>query len=203
MRPPLFLLIPPLAIAASAIAFTPPALGDTPTINTHAGWDGASVVGGFGCPDTSVYGQTITVPTGLHHLNEFEFWWKYFEGSGGSMVVRAYVYKWDGTKAKGNALYESPPRTISFSDAAFHDESFTPEIVVNPGVQYVMFVSIDREYVDCKNAYELIWGAVADTAYAGGTFVYQNNAGDDLQWATSNWATAAGFDTVFKAFLSP
>ena len=188
--------------AALVVASALPAVGDSPTINTHTGWGGSQSVDPFGCPDTSVYGQTITVPTGLHHLNKFEFWWQYYQGSGGSMVVRAYVYKWDGTKAKGSALYESPPRTVSFTDTAFHEESFTPEIIVNPGVQYIMFVSIDREYVDCKGGYQISWGAIADTAYAGGTFVYQNNAGDDLQWATPNWS-AVGYDTVFKAFLSP
>ena len=53
-------------------------------------------------------------------LNKFVFSWANVPGSSGLMVVRGEVYAWDGSKATGSSLYESAPRTISFSDSAFH-----------------------------------------------------------------------------------
>src|SRR5665213_3946184 len=81
-------------------------------INTHKKWDGRQNVYIFGCIATSTYGQVITIPAGVHQMNEFRFWWGGL--STGSMVVRGEVYAWDGNKATGSALYESAPKTIAF-----------------------------------------------------------------------------------------
>ena len=194
-----------MAIAACTAAFAFPALADTPTINTYSSWDGTAA-SPFGCPDITTFGQVITVPSGLHHLNKFTFSWQKANGSSGPMVVRAYVYRWDGTnaKAKGSSLFESSPRTIAFSDLSFHAEGFSPPaIAVTPGAQYVVFASIDREYVDCKNGYALGWGVVTSDVYSGGTLVSQSNTGDDLQWTGTAWDAVSGYDLAFKAYLSP
>jgi hypothetical protein len=191
-----------VAIATCTVALAFPALADKATINTYAGWDKVTTVSSFGCPDTTTYGQVITVPDGLNHLDKFVFWLRNASSSGGSMVARAYVYRWDNANmtVQSAAQFESPARIISYSDALFHAEAFNPRIAVKPGVQYVMFLSIDREYVDCTNSYGLGWGFVQSDAYPGGEFVFQNNAGDDLQWRKA-WL---GFDDLaFKAYLSP
>jgi len=118
------------------------------------------------------------------------------------MKVRGEVYAWDGSKATGSALYQSAARFVSFSDSLFHFETFKAGgIPVTAGHQYVIFASIDKEYEKCKNNYTLGWAAVDDSVYAGGTFVYQNNSGDESQWTTTPWNTF-GLDLAFKAYLS-
>lgn len=193
-----------IAIAAFTVAFACPALAEAPTIDTYTTWDKNTVAASFGCPDATTFGQVITVPSGLHHLDKFTFWVRSnITGvSESTMVARAYVYRWDAihSAVQYGARYESPPRTISFGDMLFHPETFTPAIPVTPGMQYVIFASIDREYVDCKNGV-LAWGLQDTDVYPGGSWVFQNNAGDDLQWPTA-WTTSGG-DLAFKAYLSP
>jgi hypothetical protein len=79
-------------------------------INTFKYWDHTSYVSPFG-PDATTLGQTITVPAGKVHLDALQFTWRNF--STGTMVVRAGVYAWDGTRATGPSLYEKE-RTISY-----------------------------------------------------------------------------------------
>jgi hypothetical protein len=118
------------------------------------------------------------------------------------MVVRGEVYKWDGAKATGAALFESAPRTVSFGDDAFHKETFKPGgVTVTPGAKYVLFASIDKDFEQCTGDYELGWAYVRDGTYGRGTFVYQNNGGDESQWTSAPWETL-GFDLAFKAYLS-
>jgi hypothetical protein len=172
---------------------------DNATINTFKNWDGTSIVQPFGCPNTTTYGQTITVPSGFTQLNKFTFTWQNL--STGSMVVRAEVYAWDGTKATGSSLYEKK-RAISFQDSLFHMESFKPNgISVTPGAQYVLFVTIDKDFEKCTGNYLLGWGLVSDN-YNGGGFVYQNNGGDETQWTLTPWSGFGPTDLAFRAFLS-
>jgi hypothetical protein len=171
-------------------------------INTLKKWDGRQFINWFGCPNTTTYGQVITVPAGVTHLNRFIFTWANVPGSSGSMVVRAEVFAWDGSKATGSSLYERK-RSISFGDSAFHLETFksTTGISVTPGAQYVLFASIDKDFEKCTNNYILDWGAVRDSLYGGGTFVFQNNGGNENNWTNVAWNTF-GIDLAFEAFFS-
>jgi len=172
-----------------------------PTINTYKFWDGSQIVIPFGCPDTTTYGQVITVPAGKTLLNKYTFSWENIGGSG-SMKVRGEVYAWDGTKATGSALYQSAARFVSFGDSLFHFETFkVGGAVVTPGHQYVIFASIDKDYEKCKNSYEVGWAYTSADVYGGGNFVFQNNSGDESQWTTTPW-TDFGADLAFKAYLS-
>jgi len=168
------------------------------TINTYQGWDGSQRVGEFGCPNTTTYGEVITALKNAT-LNKFSFWWTNDNSGGGSMVVRAEVYAWDGTKATGSALWESDTRTIAYGDSAFHEEKFKPgALPLTPKAKYVLFATIDKDFSQCKNDYLLDWGLVADTVYPKGTFVYQNNGGDSSQWTTTPW-DVYGSDLVLIA----
>lgn len=185
---------------ACAMAFAFAALGSSPAsaISTYKSWDGSQSVGSFGCPNTTTYGQVITVGK-KNMLNKFSFSWI---GTGSSMVVRGEVYAWDGSKATGSALWESKPRKIAYNDSVFHSESFKPgALPLTPHGQYVLFASIDKDYEACTNNYVLSWGSVDDSVYSIGTFVYQNNSGDEGLWTTSPWSTF-GIDLAFKAQLS-
>jgi hypothetical protein len=196
-----------LRFTACAAALALAALGSSPAmakkINTVASWDGSSYVQPFGCPDTTTYGQVITVPHGQHSLNKFSFEWINLDT--GKMVMRGEVYAWDGSKATGSALWEGAPKRVSFSDGVFHTETFRPgSIPVTPGSQYVLFASIDKDYEKCTNNYELGWGLVTSgDPYPGGGFVYQNNAGDESQWTTTAWSSFGGEDVAFIASFSP
>jgi hypothetical protein len=191
------------AVAISLVAFGGAASASTAnaTVNTFKSWDGSASVIPFGCPNTTTYGQTITVPGGMTELNKFTFAWENLNT--GSMVVRAEVYAWDGTKATGSSLYEHK-RTISYQDSLFHLETFRPRgISVTPGSQYVLFASIDKDFEKCTNDYELGWGFINDSdPYPGGGFVFQNNGGDESQWTLTPWDSFGGLDIAFKAYLS-
>jgi hypothetical protein len=200
------------AVAAAAVAtIALVAFGSTAataapekaTINTFRKWDGQDEVQApFGRPVVSTFGQTITVPVGLSHLNKFTFAWHNLSFIGGTMVVRAEVYAWDGTKATGPSLFEKK-RTISFPDFLFHRESFRPNgISVTPGAQYVLFASIDKDYAKCQRNYVLGWGSVG-RHYGGGQFVSQSNQGDESRWTLAPWNVPPnGLDLAFRAFLS-
>jgi hypothetical protein len=199
-------------VTGCAAAFTVAALGSTqasastakrhPTINTYKFWKGSRYIWPFGCSNTTTYGQVITVPSGKSHLRKFVFAWRNYSGSG-SMVVRGEVYAWAGSKATGASLFESAPRTIAFGDSVFHKEGFRLPggIAVTPRQKYVIFASIAKDYEQCTDSYELAWGGVPDSKYARGTFVYQNNGGDESQWTSSGWTTNYGIDLAFKAYL--
>jgi hypothetical protein len=194
------------AISAYAAALAFPALAAPPTIDTYSGWNKTSSVSFFGCTGSPTYGQVFTVPSGQHHLTQVTFWLQNYVNSG-SMVVRAHVYKWDAANAKiqGQSVYDSTPRTISFPDTKFHPENFFPNsIAVSPGARYVIFVSIDWEYVHCiSNSYDLAWAATLSDVYPGGGFVYINDGGDDLRWSTPWNTTQSSYDLAFKAYLMP
>ena len=165
-------------------------------INTIKVWDHQQEVTSFGCPNTTTYGQVITATGKSLKKFTFEF---INSSSGGSMDVRGEVYSWNGTMATGSALYESSPRTIAYNDSSFHAETWkTGGVKVTKGQQYVLFASIDKDFESCTNNYTLGWGSVSDSVYGGGTFVYQNNTGDETQWTMTPWNTF-GIDLAFKA----
>ena len=193
------LLLATACAATFVFAASNPALA----ISTYKQWDGSSDVVPFGCPNTTTYGQVITIPAGQTHLGKFHFSW--INLNTGSMVVRGEVYAWDGSKATGSALYESKPKTISFSDGVYHKVGFRATLVpVTPGAQYVIFASIDKDYEQCQNNYEVGWGFIpSGDAYPGGSFVYQNNGGDESQWTITPWTSFGGPDVAFKVATSP
>jgi len=188
-----------LRAAAFAAVLASPAAA----IGTYKKWDGSSYVQAFGCPNTTTYGQTITIPAGKHFMNKIVF--SFINLDSGSMVVRGEVYAWDGSKATGNALWEGTPRTISFNDGAFHRYHFdTGVLAVNPGQQYVVFASIDKDYERCQNNYVLGWALdTSGDVYPGGGFVYQNNSGDESQWTITPWNSFGGEDLAFRVELTP
>jgi len=197
----LSLLLATASAATFAFAAGNPVLAKG--LSTYKSWDGSSYVQPFGCPDTTTYGQVVTIPNGQTHLDKFHFSW--INLGTGSMVVRGEVYAWDGTKATGSALYQSKRMTISFNDGVFHTVTFKPNLVpVTPGKQYVLFASIDKDYEKCTNSYEVGWGYIpSGDPDPNGLFVYQNNAGDESQWTTTAWSTFGGLDLAYKASLSP
>lgn len=171
------------------------------TINTYPDYNQS--VGSLGCPDTTTYGETITVPAKKKNVTMFKYYMGGQAQAGQSMVVRGELYAWDGTKATGPAIYETAPRTVAFNTIDYQFETFkTPGAKVKAGKQYVLFVSLDKDFESCTGSYGLTWGAADGTAYTGGQFVYQNNGGDESQWTATTWNQIPSLDAVMKIYLS-
>jgi hypothetical protein len=196
------------AIALGALAFGPStALASQAkgaTINTFGSWDGSSMIQPFGCPETSNYGETITIPKKKHHINKATFAWT--DLTTGSMVVTAYVYQWDAAThmPTGPQLGTSKSKTVSSGHSGFYNESFKLKTKkLKPGQQYVVFASIDVNYEQCTDNYTTGWGAIPDdTVYPGGTLVFLNSDGDEGQWETVPWTDTFGYDLAMKMYMS-
>jgi hypothetical protein len=170
------------------------------TLNTYKEWDGSTYVEAFGCPNTTTYGETITIPAGKTQIKKFTFPWT--DLGTGSMVVRGEVYAWNGSMATGSAVAESKPITVTSGHSGFYNVTFkVKNATVTPGSQYVIFASIDKDYSQCTNNYIVGWGLDTSDTYPGGTFVYLNSGGDASQWTTTPWNSFAE-DIAFKASLS-
>jgi hypothetical protein len=195
-----------LAIAFTGTATAAPAPGSTlshhATINTYRSWDKSSSIAAFGNPNTTTYGQTITIPAGKTTLRRFNFYMGNFAGTRGTIVMRGEVYAWDGQEATGDALWESAPVTIAYDDDAFHKVAFhTGGVAVTPGSQYVIFASVSKDFDQCTPGYLLQWGSVPDSTYADGSFVYLNDGGVPSEWTTVPW-TVYPTDLAFKAVFT-
>ncbi|HTT99518.1 MAG TPA: hypothetical protein VMF58_15830 [Rhizomicrobium sp.] len=185
-------------LAAAVLASSP-----SQAINTRKVWDGSTAITSFGCwtHNTSNYGQVITVPKKRHTLGNFSF---FVSGPnvGGQMTVRAEVYAWDALHLMptGTALWESDPRTIAYKDANYHRATFSPNVSVTHGAQYILFLTTDKDPDSCVNYY-LYWAGVPVGTYGGGHFYYLNNTGGDPSaWTTATWSSYI-YDAAFTAKL--
>ncbi len=117
------------------------------------------------------------------------------------MTVRGYIYAWNGTRATGSAIASTLPQTIAYHDGAIHIVRFRfRPAPVTPESRYVVFASISQDYEACTDNYRLGWGLASGDPYTGGTFVYQNNGGDESQWTTQAW-NLLPYDLALKAHL--
>ena len=157
------------------------------SIDTIAGWNGTSSISSFGVVNTATYGETITVGAGASPLNSFSF--EIGHCSAG-VTFRGEVYAWDGTKATGSSLFESPTMTVP-ADSSFHLVTINVGgISLAPGT-YVLFASTSKDQDMAPNA-GCQWGALTNnTGYAGGQFVYLNNGPLPAQWTTNVWSNIA------------
>ncbi len=181
--------------ASGALAQTE---GKKTVIDTFGAWDGTTAANPFGCNGaTTTYGQVFTVPAKRHHLTKLALKWT--DLTTGSMVVRGELYAWDGLKATGSAIYETPPQTFSSGKSGFYDVTLKFKGTLKPGSQYVAFGSIDKDFEACTT-YSVGWALDLSDAYTGGDFVYQNNGGDESQWTSTPWSSfGTGWDAAFTA----
>ncbi len=168
------------------------------TIDTTPYWNGTSFISSFGYPNTATYGQVVTVPsTSDAVLKGFSF----YVNLPNTCTFRGYVYAWDGAKATGAALYESPTRSTTgsgnYEEVAFE----TGGIALTPGTQYVLFASTSEEVGSGSGR----WGSPSQDVYtgSGNTFVFLNNGTNLAQWTTTTWSTIS-MDLAFRAtFVKP
>lgn len=165
-----------------AMACRVPAMA-TAEIDTHSGWTGDYMYS-FGEPTTATYGQTITAPNETE-LDDFSFWLRHLDGE--DVHFRAYVFSWDGGKASGDALYESPDRALaagsSWTEFAFH----TGGVAVEPGGKYVLVLSASKLFNGEPGAAAV--AARFDGAYDGGSVAWANNGTNFGDLTSRSWDT--------------
>jgi hypothetical protein len=187
------------ALAAPAMAV---GIDDEPVINTYTQFDGHQIVAPFGYPDTTTYGQTITIPPDLHSIYKVTLYLAGRADEGQKIVVRGEIYGWNGVHAT-TPVAESEKMTLSFDNSDFNEVKvkFSDAAVV-PGEQYIAFVSVDPDYKEARGDYTVTMGAVSGNVYTGGGLFFQNNAGSEADWTTAPWTAIPGYDAAVKVFIS-
>jgi MYXO-CTERM domain-containing protein len=151
----------------------------------------SGVVDPFGRPDMVTFGQTITAPAAPDTtLASFSF----VMSVPSSVVFRGHVYAWYATKAIGPSLWDGPPQ--STSGTANETVVFSPNVVLSPGKQYVLFAScVEDSFPSASGA----WSIDTSRPYTGGYMVYLGHTTVG-EWTTINWgalATDLTFSAVF------
>jgi hypothetical protein len=195
-------------LTAGAIALTGQQVAQAKTmIDTWSSWDGCCSVGTFGHPDTSTYGQVITIPEGENKLKSVTWYMQASLGSG-TLTYRSAVYTWDGTKA-GEKVAHGKKKTL---EVTVGDPEFYPtttkfkkkhKAVVEAGEQYVVFATISLDYEETDPNVSVNWPVhqYGDDVLPGGDFVFINDSGNEALWTTQAWSQIP-FDVAFKATLS-
>jgi hypothetical protein len=157
-------------------------------INTVSAWDGSAMVRSFGVPNTASYGQVITVPAGAPPLMNFGL---EIGNCSQPVTLRAEVLAWAGTQATGASLFESATQNVPAS-SSFQLVSFSTSgsgISLSAGT-YVLMVTTSKDQSGLVAPFpQCQFGAVADSNYPGGTFVYLDNGTDTTLWTSTSWST--------------
>jgi hypothetical protein len=165
-------------------------------INTIPSWDGIRFVASFGAPNSATYGQTITVTPGSAVVSSFGFEMGHCNAT---VTFRGEIYAWDGAKATGPSLFESPITTQG-SSGTFQLVTFNTGALTLPPGAYVIFATTSRDQV---TASACEWGSLQGlTAYPAGSHVFMNNGADPSQWTTVAWGTEP-FDLAFEVNMTP
>jgi hypothetical protein len=175
--------------AAGLVSFASPASA-LQTIDTRA--QATSTVSSFGLPNTSTYGQVITVPAGETVLTSFSF----ILSVPTQVQFRGAVYAWDAGlfHAVGAPLFVGPTQTTpvgTASEIVFN----TGPVTVTSGQQYVILATASFDDGPAGTGH---WALTPSDVYAGGTMVYLNNGTDEAQLTTNTWSDF-GRDLGFQA----
>lgn len=179
------------AILAAAL-ITPAYASGYQTITT---FPSTTVIYQFGVPDSSTYGQTLTVPLGANILDNYTFELQY--GSGSSVPFQLYIAQWNGVDAVGAPIYTS--QVLDAPSAGAETYTVQTDLSVVSGQQYVVYISTSNEDRSSSGVfYE--FGSYAP--YTGGGFVYENNGSDTSQWTGGQWSTWPVPESAFTANFS-
>lgn len=101
--------------------------------------------------------------------------------------------------ATGASAFDSAPFVLA-GDNTMHDATVNTGAVVLPAGTYVIFLSTSQ---DPQPDSECEWGTAPDATYAGGSFVWFNNATDTSLWTSTTW-DGLGFpgDASFAVFFA-
>ena len=187
------------AVSVAVLAFPTMSRADTFSVDTTSSWNGTRTIGPFGYPDTTTYGQTVTVPAGDTQLSSFTF----YVSLPSTLLFRGEVYAWDDTNhvATGTALYESPQTHTDASGVVQPVTFDTGGLRLVAGAKYVLFASLSKDYAADAGAGWGSWAYLGADVYGGGGFFFLNDAGDPGQWTSATWRGGPN-DFVFRADFS-
>ncbi len=187
MKKSLF-LVAVLLLAISAFADT--------TYNNSTGY--SDYWHPFGYPNTATYGELFTAPNNSDtNLSSFSFYMG-SPNAEGNIVTGAYIATWNGSMA-GTLLYDSG--SFNYDNNGNEQLTWSPNITLNPGQQYVMFLSISNFYGQSSGEANVSAGSSIDGLNG---FVYNNSAGDfnslfNTAWSgplSPDWAVDLEFNSV-------
>jgi len=176
-----------LFISAALLVWAPAAQA-APTVIDLRNDAVTTVISSFGAPNTATYGQLVTAPAGAAQITNFGF---RVEGIPATAIFNGEMYAWDGEKATGPALYESPFQQTTgtqLQDVTF-ETGGTPVV---PGTQYVLFMSISKIFegnVNFASKFRALPKAESEAIYPAGKFVFINNGTDEGKWTTQKWSS--------------
>ena len=174
------------------------------TIDTWTDWDHCCTVAPFGHPDSSTYGQIITIPEGEKKLTQVT-WYMAAGGVSGDLVYRSALYTWDGTKAvKKVAHGKKTTVEVTAGDPEYYPSTTKfKKARVKPGKQYVLFATVALTYEETDPNVTVQWPVTqidGEDVLPGGDFVFINDSGNEALWTTQAWV-GIPFDNAFKAKL--
>jgi IPT/TIG domain/PASTA domain len=184
-------LLAALALPAAGLAATTIGAG---TGGPVGGWE-------FGGMYDSTVGQVVTVPSGVGALRSFTLW----ATEPPTLKFRGFVYAWDGAKATGPLLYESPDLHTT-AGGAFQQFSLEANVTVTPGSQYVVFLSQAKDKAADEGISEgeavgtVEGGFMEPPPYTEGGFVALANGFQPERWTSESWMNLSAFmDAYFSA----
>lgn len=189
------------ALFGGTMFFASGSRADSYQIDTTSSWNFARTIGPFGYPNSTTYGQTITVPATTTHLNSFSL----YMSLSSTLLVRGEVYAWDDTNqvVTGDALYESPQMHTDMTGVLQEITFNTGGIALTPGAKYILFATISKDFVaDSKSGSGAV-GFVGSDVYADGGFFFNNDGGDPSQWTTSSTWHGFPSDLAFTVNFAP
>jgi hypothetical protein len=171
----------PELVGIDSVRITGEPIGDAapktgPVIDTMPYWTGT----GWG--NRWTVGQIFTTPVGYTTLEQLTF---YAQGAPGPVEFSLYVMEWDGLRATGSVLFDSGPFSVSSGGpivGGFYPISTRPHLTLQPGRQYVAFLS--GAYQSGRPSDALYVPLLDSDAYGGGYAVTTAAFEDVTTW---NW----------------
>ncbi|MEG4987522.1 DUF4347 domain-containing protein [Microcoleus sp. BR0-C5] len=168
--------------------------------------DGMQGIPAFGEGATPTFGQTFTA-TGSSlksftiKLDDYERL-PHDEFQLDTIDFKAYVTAWDSNKGApvGPILYESVPQSTT-QVRGFETFTFNSNISLTPGQQYVLLINTDKLTDGIPGAG--VQAGFFQDVYAGGNWVYNNQAGLFSTGYTSNSSLDTAFELVYGSAVTP
>ena len=172
-------------LLSAVLLFAVCSFADT-SINNFTGYNNGWAPFGGDARSTQTYGEIFTAPADISFLTSFSF----YMGDPvypGNIITGAYIATWTGTHA-GTLLYDSGQ--FNYDNVGNEELTFnTGNLFVNPGQQYVMFLSTSKFYLQSDGGAYISNGAT--NQYLNG-FAYFNNGGEfDGLFSITGMATAS------------
>jgi hypothetical protein len=195
------------AAAIFAVATASDVFAQYQIVSTYPQWSGTSAFAQMGeqpsIPGTeATWGQTLTAPITAPILKQFSVSLSdspAFEPD--PLKFRGYLMEWNGTRALGTILYQSPTQTADgMSHGEFRRFDMGPiDQKLDPAKEYVFFISCSMLF-DGVDSWAYVAGSAADN-YPGGYLVTLNNQNNASMWTNTDWQITGQWDMTFEAIF--